>query len=74
MTRTSTTTETVAEIQKSQELRLWDMFFLGPILVYAGSRKSNLPAWLRGTLVASGVLVVAYNGSNWLENRRRMKA
>lgn len=54
---------------KSQEVRLLDVFVLGPFMVWAGA-QGRLPSWANAALVASGVATIAYNGKNYLEIKR----
>jgi len=60
---------TVTEIQKSQQVRLIDVFIISPILIYAGTQKS-LPTWLRYSLLGIGVATAYYNGKNYIYNKR----
>lgn len=50
---------------KPQWVRNFDVFILGPFMVYAGTRKT-LPKWARILLIASGVLTSWYNQRNYL--------
>jgi len=59
---------TVTEIAKSQETRLWDVFILGPFMVWAATRL-NAPDGAKLFLAGAGVATIAYNGSNYLRNR-----
>lgn len=52
---------------KSQWVRLLDVFAIGPTLVYAGARGSDLPVWLRLTLGGMGIATIGYNLANYLE-------
>jgi len=61
---------TVEEVQKSQLIRLWDVVFLGPFLIYI-SRKPGLSETEKLLLGLSGALTILYNGRNYLENRRK---
>ena len=58
---------TIPELQKSQTMRLIDVFFVGPALMYYGFR-SNDPL---EKLVVGGIgfATIIYNGKNYLENR-----
>lgn len=60
---------TVTEIQKSQQVRLIDVFVISPILIYAGTKKA-LPTWLRYSLIGIGVATAYYNGKNYLSNKK----
>lgn len=56
----------VAQAEKSQAVRLLDVFALGPFMVWAGL---NHPSELaRLGLVIGGVATIAYNGANYLAN------
>ena len=61
--------EMVHEYQKSQNVRLLDVFVIAPILIYAGTQK-NLPQWLQYSLVGIGVATAYYNGKNYLKNKK----
>ena len=60
-------------IGKPQIIRLWDVFFLAPLMIYTGARKSNLPGSMRLIMVVSGVLTAVYNGRNYLIQRQMEK-
>jgi len=52
-----------------QEIRLIDVFLIGPFLIYVGMKKElSLP--VRSTLLALGVATIIYNGNNYLKNKR----
>lgn len=53
---------------KSQYVRLIDIFVIGPVLIYAGTIKA-LPNYLRMFLIVVGILTIIYNGNNYLSNR-----
>lgn len=53
-----------------QHVRLIDVFFIAPVLIYAGFQPS-LPKALRVTLVVLGVATIIYNGHNYLINRKK---
>jgi len=56
------------EYAKSQFLRLWDVFWLAPFLIYTGQRKSTLPKSVKALLTISGTFIIIYNGRNFLMN------
>jgi hypothetical protein len=63
--------ETVAEFQKSQAVRLVDVFLIGPVCIYAGVKYYNtLPKWLGVSLITIGAATVIYNSRNYLINQR----
>lgn len=53
--------------QKSQTIRLIDVFFIGPAMIYAGTFKT-LPTWLRVTMVVTGACTIIYNANNYIKN------
>ncbi len=59
------------EIKKSQNVRLWDVFVLGPAMVYIGSTE-NIKDWQKILLIGAGLGTVWYNGRNYLENRKKL--
>lgn len=59
---------TVTEIQKSQAIRLVDVFFIAPYLIYL-STKSKTTELDRNILIVLGVSTLLYNGINYLKNK-----
>lgn len=58
---------TIPELQKSQTMRLIDVFFVGPALIYYGMRS---PDPLEKLIVGGiGAATIIYNGRNYLQNR-----
>lgn len=53
---------------KGQDIRLLDVFFVGPIMMYGGL-KSDLPPAARIALTLFGFGTIAYNGLNYLSIR-----
>lgn len=56
------------EISKSQTIRLTDVLFIGPLMIYAGSQKKISP-FVDSALIALGICTIMYNGRNYLLNR-----
>ncbi len=52
---------------KGQPVRLWDVFILGPAMVYGGYRLNRRSGdrGIGGFLILAGVLTVAFNGANF---------
>jgi hypothetical protein len=51
-----------------QDIRLIDVFVLGPFLMYVGMKKElSLP--IRLTLLGFGAATIIYNGNNYLKNK-----
>jgi hypothetical protein len=62
---TETTESTVKEISKSQLIRIIDVTVIGPTLIYSGTIKSNLPKFIRFSLVFFGACTIYYNAKNY---------
>lgn len=54
---------------KSQAVRLIDVFVLGPFMMWFGARAQGLPRWAKGAMIVSGAATIAYNGRNYLAKR-----
>ncbi len=63
----------VKEYQKSQTIRLYDVFILAPFLFYIAIKNERLKDWERAGvgLIAAGTLL--YNGKNYLINKNLNK-
>lgn len=59
---------TIEEFQKGQAIRVWDMIFVAPVLMFAGLTKSNLPDSLRFTVFGIGLATLIYNANNYFKN------
>lgn len=60
------------EQQKTQGIRLLDVYVVGPVMTYAGWRLAQQGSSpLGGLLAFMGVLTVIYNGNNYLKNTQR---
>ena len=57
------------EAEKTQAIRLADVFLIGPVMMYAGLGK-RMPEMLRLALFAFGALTIIYNGANYLALKR----
>jgi hypothetical protein len=53
---------------KSQDIRLVDVFLLGPFMIWFGVIAENVPEWASILMVVSGVLTILYNAKNYLMN------
>lgn len=62
---------TLAELDnrlKSQEVRLFDMFALGPFMLWYAAKsggKGGMRPWPRRVLFVSGVMTIIYNWKNY---------
>ena len=50
---------------KSQEVRLLDIFVLGPFMVWYAAQKTT-PPWAKAVMGLSGIATILYNGRNYL--------
>jgi hypothetical protein len=57
------------DISNVQNVRLFDVFVIAPLLIYTSTQKS-LPFWLRITLLFLGIMTFLYNGDNYLKNKK----
>ena len=53
---------------KPQSVRLADVFFIGPFMIYAAG-KSKLSKTDRATLVGLGIATILYNGYNYIKQK-----
>tara|TARA_R100001086_G_scaffold148168_1_gene78461 strand:- start:367 stop:579 length:213 start_codon:yes stop_codon:yes gene_type:complete len=60
---------TVEEVSKSQFIRLLDVFFIGPYMIYISKKAKGLNKLESFTLLALGVATIYYNGKNYLDSR-----
>lgn len=57
--------ESFDTLAKTQKIRLFDIYFLGPFLLYAATRKGPLSKWSKRTLFVGGCMTVVYNWSKY---------
>jgi hypothetical protein len=55
-----------SEIGKTQEVRLIDVFLLGPFMVWFAAAAQGVPQWAKIALAVSGVLTTLYNGHHFI--------
>lgn len=60
---------TVIETQKSQIIRLADVFLIAPYLIYL-STKQKISSTDKTLLITLGLATLVYNGANYLKNRK----
>lgn len=53
--------DTFDDLAKAQKVRLFDVYLLGPFLLYAATRKAPLGQWTKRTLFVAGCMTVIYN-------------
>ncbi len=58
----------MTEIEKSQVVRLIDVFVIAPILIYTGVRYyKELPKILAILIIVIGIATLIYNGNNYFK-------
>tara|TARA_R110001599_G_scaffold171331_5_gene361987 strand:+ start:1209 stop:1433 length:225 start_codon:yes stop_codon:yes gene_type:complete len=66
-----TDTSTIKEYQKSQAVRLYDVFLLAPFLLYVGYKAKGLSKFQKYGVYFIGITTILYNGRNYLKNKNR---
>ena len=64
---------TVAAVTKTQNVRLIDVFLLGPTMIWAGLQVQKQNNTLGFFLAFSGLMTIVYNGDNYLRNQRKLR-
>ena len=62
---------TIKEYQKSQAVRLYDVFLLAPFLLYVGYKAKGITQLQRYGVYFIGITTILYNGRNYLKNKNR---
>jgi hypothetical protein len=57
-------------IQKHQLVRVIDVVWIGPLMLYAG-RKGSFSPFVKNSLIVFGVLTVIYNAYNFYAQRQK---
>ena len=55
---------------KAQQIRLLDVFVIGPVMVYTTTQLAERHVALRAALQVFGIATILYNGRNYLIKRR----
>ncbi len=55
----------VDTLAANQKQRLFDIYALGPVLLFAATRKAPLGRWTKRTLFVAGVMTIVYNWSKY---------
>lgn len=54
-----------------QPVRLLDVIYVGPVMIYAGIKGKNLNAFVKWSLIGVGICTIVYNGANFFINEKR---
>jgi hypothetical protein len=63
----------IDDISKPQNVRLADVFVLGPLSIWFGVRANEMPTWARVAMIAYGTGTIVYNGKNYLDKEKSRK-
>jgi len=64
----------VDDFSKPQNIRLADVFVLGPLSIWFGLKATEMPTFARVAMVAYGAGTIGYNANNYLKNEKNRKA
>ncbi len=59
-----------AEFSKPQYIRLWDVFAVGPLLIFSGASATKLNPLARVALIGTGCMTIFFNGRNYLLQKK----
>jgi len=54
-----------------QPVRLLDVIYVGPVMIYAGVKGKNLNAFVKWSLIGVGICTILYNGANFFINEKK---
>lgn len=54
-----------------QPVRLLDVIYVGPVMIYAGVKAKNLNAFVKWSLIGVGICTILYNGANFFINEKK---
>jgi uncharacterized membrane protein len=61
------------KVSKSQEVRLVDVFLLGPFMIWFGAAATGVASIFKIIMIVSGIATIVYNGFNYLVNKGIIK-
>ena len=62
----------VTDVSKGQKIRMLDVLFIGPVMIYA-SQTAKLNKFERNILLVLGIATIIYNGKNYYETKRNLE-
>ena len=65
---------TIKEYQKSQAVRVLDIFLVAPFLLYVGYKATGLKDWERLGVYTLAITTLVYNSRNFLKNNKEKRA
>lgn len=64
----------VNDVQKTQDIRLMDVFAIGPLMIWAGLSKKKLPPLVKNLMVVIGIGTIIYNFNNFVVESKEKKS
>lgn len=61
------------EVAKSQNVRLFDIFLLGPFMIWHGIKAKTVPTWARMLMLLGGAGTILYNVKNYRDTSGRRR-
>lgn len=59
---------------ETQKPRLFDMFALGPFMIWYATKSKDMGIWPRRTLFVAGVMTIIYNWKNYRNAKEILSA
>jgi hypothetical protein len=60
---------TFPELSKSQNIRVIDVFFIGPFLIYIASKATGISDIERTIIYIIAIATIIYNARNYISNK-----
>lgn len=54
-----------------QPVRLLDVIYVGPVMIYAGLKAKNINQFVKWSLIGVGICTILYNGANFFINEKK---
>jgi len=63
----------ITDVGKPQIVRLMDVVFIGPLMIWMGNKATGVPSWTKDAMVGLGIATIIYNLKNYMEIRELMQ-
>lgn len=54
--------------EKTADIRLLDVFVLGPFMIWFGLQARGMPEWAKTAMIAAGIGTIVYNAMTYRES------
>lgn len=68
------TFDDIEALLKSQKVRAFDIYALGPFMVWYSVKSKGVSPWAKRALFVSGIMTVVYNYQNYKKAQELLKA